>query len=225
MINAEELARQQGLPAGSLEMVASDLPEWPSGFTYGFRVLDNFRGDWKGKEIKRGHLPKISRGKILDAGCSRGETTFEIASLYPQCRVIGIDSDPNRIASAWTLFDLRPEEFSGMAKRIQFQVANFYKIEKHFKPSSFTGIFAMNNLSHVAREIDLLGHVIIAKGFLNVLREGGYLCMSGAGGESTATCAVFRKRGGDFEPIYVNNEFRQASSYGDWARAYGLETT
>lgn len=218
MIDIQELARQKGFPEKSLEFVASDLPEWSSGYTMAGRVRLDF-GEFESRFGNGIYLPKISSGLILDVGCSRGDTTLDLAYLYPDCEILGIDLDQSRIESTSTVL----EEYPKFAKRMRFQVANFYRLRKFFPPSTFTGIFAMNNISHVARNINLLGHLVIAKEFFDALKEGGYLCLAG-GNVASHACAVFRKVKGDFESVYTNDEFRTKKEFGDWAKAYGLET-
>ncbi len=118
------------------------------------------------------NLPYIDSGIILDAGCSRGLVSIEIAQYYQGCRVIGIDCEKHRIQE-------NPDDL-----QIEYVVGDFYRLHQYFPREYFIAIFVMCNLTHVADDLSLLEHVLIAENFHQALMNDGFLCISGGGSDS-----------------------------------------
>ncbi len=121
----------------------------------------------------RGYLPRIVGGEILDAGCSYGETTGELKRLYPDCRVIGMDVNPEVISIAE-----RDSEFPLGAVADAFIVGDIY--QPPFEGYSFDAVFCMNNIAIVLREhpelVKLARHLTTP--IWKTIKRGGYWLVS-----------------------------------------------
>ncbi|HIH42938.1 TPA: class I SAM-dependent methyltransferase [Candidatus Woesearchaeota archaeon] len=138
---------------------ASTSPEYHLlGTTENGRVHSDFRGS----------LPDIVNGRILDIGCSRGETTNELSGRYKESEVIGIDINRAAISEA-----------IASRRKGKFQVANGYCPQRYFPEKSFDAVFMMNNLLYAIDKLsddrlaEILGNV------KSVVKPGGYLLISG----------------------------------------------
>ncbi len=132
-------------------------------------------------------LPRISLGKILDLGSSSGETTQEIADIYPDSSVTGIDINPKRIKKA-RRSDLNPN--------IEFLIADGYKMP--FSNLTFDAVFCMNNLNQAigCEMISKERLVEIANEIAIVIKPRGYLMFSGQ------DKSIMQKTGLGFEMTY-----------------------
>lgn len=184
-----------------------DLPFFCSGFTKYGRVKKHF-GD---------RLPEIREGVILDAGCSYGKTTLELAVLYPKCKIFGIDICGERLPRS-----IHPY----FKERVEFKQDNFYRLSEEFPDNFFSGIFVMNNLVYLSKRLSLMQHERIAHQLKNSLKEGGYLCMSGFGRRHEEDAAgqfgiaVFQKSQEKFREIFLSDSFRDMKYFGELSKVY-----
>ncbi len=181
-------------------------------FTVKGRVKDEFQE----------HLPNISSGTILDAGCSYGYTTEELAELYPACKVIGIDINNIQAARYVGEWDKARQAVSN---RLWFKTANLYLVDRHFPPRTFEAIFCMNNWIKVEHELSLQQNRMIRQGMESRLKEDGFLCISGQSEYGfDFGRAIFQKKKGRLKPINVNKGFVCEDSFRWMGKTFGLET-
>jgi SAM-dependent methyltransferase len=106
-------------------------------------------------------------GDILDIGCSEGETTREIADIYPDSRVIGIDRSSERI-------EIARKNCLGC----EFLVADAYDLP--FERNSFEGVFCMNNLWFLmSKNRTRVPDEVFLK-IWDLIQQGGYFFFSGS---------------------------------------------
>ncbi len=79
---------------------------------------------------------EIPEGPILDWGCSRGLTTYDLSTLLPRRKVVGIDIDSCCI-------DIAKRDYPGL----EFHCIDGCDL-KTILPGPYAAIFAMNNLSN-----------------------------------------------------------------------------
>jgi SAM-dependent methyltransferase len=161
-------------------LIKKGLGFWRSTITDPDRVIEDF-------PIYR--LPKISRGIILDLGCSSGLTTQEIARIYQDSSVIGIDINPEKIQEARSLNE---------NPNINFVIADGYNMP--FPDSAFNGVFCMNNLNQAigCEVVSGEGLVRIANEIGRVIKSKGHLMFSGE--DET----IMQKRGSGFNMVYYH---------------------
>ena len=82
-------------------------------------------------------LPYLNHQSILDFGCSRGLTSVELADIYPDSRVVGIDIDTHR----------SPLHHP----RLRFVRADGYRAPFHDK--TFDTVVCMNSLYHCMPDV------------------------------------------------------------------------
>jgi SAM-dependent methyltransferase len=157
------------------------------------------------------HTPLIKKGIILDAGCSDGATTQELAVIYPKCKIIGLEARTSLIKYA--SYQNNP--------KMKFLAGNFYTLP--FANGTLSGIFAMNNLAivgegHRFEGVSFLEHLTIADGFHRTLKQGGFLCISGNGGR-----AVLQKDKEDWKQIHVNDKIRCLNDFPHLPKVYGFQ--
>lgn len=137
----------------------------------------------------RGRLPKISLGNILDLGCSSGVTTQEIADIYQDSQIIGIDVNHRRLRIA-----------SGLNSNanIHFLLADGYQMP--FSDLAFDAVFCMNNLNQVigCEMISRKKLVEIANEIARVIKPRGYLMFSGQ------DRSIMQKSDSGFDIIYYS---------------------
>jgi SAM-dependent methyltransferase len=121
-------------------------------------------------------LPPAIAGEILDVGCSEGLTTAELAHLYPDSTVTGIDFDKHSLRIA------RREHAELIGEgRLEFMLADGYHLERHLPDRTFDAIFVMNNLYFRASELDETRLRRILDQAKQKLKPNGYLLLSGHG--------------------------------------------
>lgn len=112
-------------------------------------------------------LPKISNGRVLDWGCSEGDTTNDLKGIYANSEVIGIDIDTKLI-----------EEASKRYKSCKFLVMDGFNLQ--FDKEHFDAIFCLNNLVYtIARSSN---EILLRESFAKIkscVKEKGYLVLSG----------------------------------------------
>ncbi|VVB56698.1 Ubiquinone biosynthesis O-methyltransferase [uncultured archaeon] len=120
-------------------------------------------------------LPPLNGGIILDAGCSMGLTTCELADLYPHCKVVGIDVKEDVLG--WARFHGKDKLEAG---QIAFLQADGYQLGRSFSYSvRFSAIFFMNNLLYRVRHLQGPEIKDILDQTRPFLQENGYLLLSG----------------------------------------------
>lgn len=142
------------------------------------------------------NLPKIESGTILDLGCSDGKTTREIASIYPNSKVIGIDDNETYIQKA--------KRFTKEIKNIEFRVGDFYNLD--FPADSVEAVFIMNNIYFAFSEnldcdldCDSITLKKVLPKILLPIKENGYLLASG-----DEKYLISRRNNKGFSPISKN---------------------
>ena len=138
-------------------------------------------------------LPEIPSGRILDLGCSVGDTTQELSMLYPRLNIIGIDINPLAVKAAIREY--------GNSEKLKFVVADGYK--SPFPDETFDAIFCMNNISFAYKtweDSDNLRDEFFRNAIQSIgrmVKDEGWLLISGEGR------AVSQK---------FNNKFKNPSS-------------
>jgi SAM-dependent methyltransferase len=113
-------------------------------------------------------LPKIEGGKILDWGCSTGQTTKEIRDLYPNCRILGIDIEPRVI-------NLARKEIQG----VEFMVADGYF--PLFRECDFSAVICSHNLFYAVTDSLHRGKILgLLPNIGRIICIGGYILISGS---------------------------------------------
>ncbi len=131
--------------------------------------------------------PQLLHGNILDIGCSLGETTLELSTLYPQATVFGIDINISRIKYASDMIK---------GKNVFHLVADGLNIP--FPENSYDAVFCMNNIYHVLanpprpKNSLRLAHDSL-RGLAPVVADQGYLLLS-----SLENWIIFRRQEGHF---------------------------
>jgi SAM-dependent methyltransferase len=169
-------------PVSEYDIQKSRLGPNPSPIEFEASVMNGY---WPMNETCRRvkftfkeNLPSILSGKILDLGCSIGLTTEEIAHIYPNCNIYGLDLNPKTI-------EIAKERVKN--RNIEFIVGDGFK--QPFSAEYFNGIFCMNNLGFTFNP----GEPQIFKGHLDnvlsMLKNESYLLFSGG----LCTVAVLQK--------------------------------
>ena len=158
---------------------ASEIGYHIAGGTYPNRVGKTFGKD----------LPKIRRGRILDWGCSIGQTTIDLATLYPDATVLGIDINPRNLClSDESVSDAR-QGFARLGDHVikcpgkEYKIPAGFILGDGFKPpfpdNTFNAVFCMNNLyylhlyrtnEHIRKQLPKIASIV---------KPGGYLLVSG----------------------------------------------
>lgn len=165
-------------------------------------VFDRGHDYWDKEDTCPGRVrqtfPRISNyvecGPILDAGCSTGGTTIELAKMFPQDQVIGIDIDYRRITEARRQYDSFIKGRK-MGASVQFVQADFYELDEQFQ-GNFYAVFAMNNLVWASRTMkDEKVHAIM-ESLTSALTPAGHILLS----KHTDRLHLFRnlREGGEF---------------------------
>ena len=144
------------------------------------------------KDFLAPYIPSDLEGNILDVGCSKGITTMELATLYPDRLVIGCDMNPEVIEESKRL------QGSDIGGRVSFYHSNIFELKssplRHMK---FGGIFMMNNLYHglshsrMTDEQIRLTLDLVSK----ITEEEGYFIVS-----STRDYLILKRNNGGFVP-------------------------
>lgn len=113
-------------------------------------------------------LPRLDGGLVVDAGCSRGETTAELAKIYPKTHVVGVDFNVEMIAIARETFP-----------HLEFREGDFYRADQLFAPGSVAMFVAMNNIWHIQESLDPEDMRWIVGNVGTTIATGGYLLVSG----------------------------------------------
>jgi SAM-dependent methyltransferase len=136
-------------------------------FLYGKRLL--FPGnDVATRERLRRFAPLFRTGEIatLDVGCGNG--AFSFAAYRRGNRVLGLDINPDNVRRCREY-----AHFLGLdERRLRFEVADVYAIEREASGARFDQIIAFEILEHLSRDADAV------RGFANVLAPGGELHVS-----------------------------------------------
>lgn len=122
---------------------------------------------------------------VLDAGCSTGISTYELASLIPGACVIGIDlKSPTEIARTNTFFAPHARTIAKLKgadptlqDRVHFLVGNMY--DRQFKDSTFHLIVMANNLLNIIYKNGLASLEVnkCIGSAIEMLVTGGYLIL------------------------------------------------
>ncbi len=133
--------------------------------TYFKRVGDTF-----------GHrLPVFSGGMVLEVGCAKGKTTYELATIhYPNSVIIGMDNSPRMIRAAIRYNKKLVEE-----GRVKFILGDGYRLHLTFSNKTrFSAIFYMNNLAFASEHMDLNGTNEVIAQASRFLENEGHLLIS-----------------------------------------------
>ncbi len=142
------------------------------------RVYDTF-----GANVLKKLKNHVRSRKILDSGCSTGLTTVEMASLFPDATIVGLDFQKRKLGKD---FDLAVERYGNeddnaredFKKRISFVQGDMYF--PSFQRRSFKAIFMMNNFLNTMRNTNISDAQVntIMSNVGNLLEEDGWLCLS-----------------------------------------------
>lgn len=195
--------------AEAWRLLATNREKWtlPEGYhnehqTYYGRVYMHLRGS----------LVKLEpKSKILDWGCSRGLTTIELANIYPDCELTGIDVD-----AFWKTFSqclieeiakdpacLRNYLHSDL--RVGYSLPREIKLPKEFitadgfdapfADGAFDAVFCMNNIYYTLSQMDRAKAKQRLQQVTRLVKNDGYLVISGADiSELEVTLAVLQKQ-------------------------------
>lgn len=106
--------------------------------------------------------------KILEIGCSYGETTLRLSEKYPDADIVAVDIDK-----------LALEIARGYAsKRIQFLHADGYYPSRFCNAESKDLVLMMNNLANFAEEVEKNKLAEIFEDICSVTSPKGYLVVS-----------------------------------------------
>jgi SAM-dependent methyltransferase len=159
------------------------------------------------KDTFQGYLKEID-GRVLDAGCSTGETTIELSNIYPNSHIYGVDNNPELIGLANENLDSRPNRDS---LKVSFHHGDFYRLKDILPSNKFGVAFAMNNWLFASLRLSDEENGFIARQFNYVLSEGGLLFLSKDNKSHLMRKeghfkAIFRKSGLGFEEVHVDRE-------------------
>jgi len=187
---------------------ASETEYHITGGTYPDRVKNTFGKD----------LPKIRHGRILDMGCSIGQTTIELATRYPDSTIIGIDINPcNLCLSDESISDAR-QGFDRLGDQVikcsgrEYKMPTGFILGDGFRPpfpdNTFNAVFCMNNIyymhlhrtnEHVRRRLPQIA---------NIVKPGGYLLVSG-----NTNYIILRKIKGTLKEHRISDELCSLKHY------------
>lgn len=100
-------------------------------------------------------------GLIVDVGCGMGYATYNLGSLFPRSKVVGVDLDRNSILYA--------NRFNTL-DNVGFVCGDAFELEA-FKADV---VFAVEILEH----LPAASHVAFTEKCLSLLKSGGVLCMT-----------------------------------------------
>lgn len=212
MFDFKSIANELGVSDNELD----HFPRSSGDYRVKFSGSDRVQIDFDEK-----HPSKLVPGLVIDAGCSFGASTLGIADLYPDHHVVGIEIERDRPPR---LEDIDRKYHD----RVRFLCGDLFHLDRYFKPNSVSCIFVMNNLTYLVSDFyDELCHPTIIQLFVarchTLLAEGGYLCISGAGGNCEEFIAgIFRKVGECLKSESISENFQISGAYG-LCRALGLE--
>lgn len=142
-------------------------------------------------------LPDLNGGLILDAGCSLGLTTLELAGLYPESRIVGVDIDSRRLQAAETNNAQLLEK-----GRVGLLLGDAYCLRAVFDSSvRFDAIFFMNNLLFASEWMGSAALSNILSQTRLFLKDGGYLLVS-----ADRTYSIMKNDGSEFVPVTMKKE-------------------
>jgi SAM-dependent methyltransferase len=170
--------------------------------TYYGRVINTFGAN----------IPEIRHGgKVLDWGCSKGYTTFELANIHEGCSVIGIElrgymkafmdhttqmveDDPRylrRITEPWVRKQMDFRKRPAMPEKFVF--CDGFKAP--FRSGTFDAVYCMNNLYFALNLMPTDTARARFKAVARLIKPGGYLLVSGnnEGGENSVSSFVLRR--------------------------------
>ena len=162
-------------------------------------------------------LPIISKARILDAGCSDGEGTKELALIYPDAEITGSDKIPERIDKAARkdipgvnfvvddLYDSRlgKERFDLVLCNFNVYYSLLFLLEKNDKE----GVFV-----EPSRIVQSVGDLVA---------QDGYLVLSGGIRDIGVFAASFHKKKGRLH-LSEKIQKRHAQGYEDLRSIIGL---
>jgi len=106
-------------------------------------------------------------GRIIDVGCSSGETTKELALLCPNHEVVGLDFEQKKIDEA--------KEKNSLPNTV-YLCGDGTKLNDYFNQGSIDAVFALNSITFLHLLTEDLGVVKkFVKGSEKVLKENGTL--------------------------------------------------
>jgi SAM-dependent methyltransferase len=110
-----------------------------------------------------GFYPSLKRVNdlIVDVGCGMGYATYNLGSLFPQSKIVGVDLDRNSILYA--------NKFNTLSN-VKFFRGDAFKLETRKADI----IFAAEILEHLPAE----SHIEFTEKCLSLLKTGGTLCMT-----------------------------------------------
>lgn len=115
-------------------------------------------------------LPKIRKGKILDAGCSTGLTTFELMKFYFDSEVIGLDLEEKILKKGL--------KENPQLKKEQMKQGNFYILQNYFPQNHFDLILMMNNLYFSSWDLEIPQIINILSNISQCLKPNGHILIS-----------------------------------------------
>jgi len=156
-----------------------------------YHITDySYRG--RVSEVFGVQVPKLNAGYVLDVGCNRGHTTYDLSNIYPNCKILGIDID---------------EKFVSAARR-RYQGGNiaFTVMDGHSNPlpdNSFAAVYAMHNVFYKV-ESGRIGALRGLKEMGRLAEPGGHLLICGDS-KGTDNFGIFKKlmRGSSFRPVSI----------------------
>ncbi len=168
-------------------------------------------------------LPNIRRGgRVLDWGCGDGYTTIELANIYRNCVVIGIELREYLRGFIDYTVRMAKEDPGHLRMHIPPDLKRRVPVERNpvfpykfvmadgfhapFRKGTFDAVYCMNNLYYTlgTPEPGLARKRVQQVGGL--VREGGHLLISGNnGGEDRKTFVIIEKNEGKLVLEQVNN--------------------
>lgn len=116
-------------------------------------------------------LPTLrTAGVIIDVGCSRGDTTRELADIYPESFVVGVDINPQAVDIA--------NDTHQQSSLLPFRRADGYRLNEFFRENSADAIFLMNNLYQAMKKLTDERVKKILENIISVIGETGYLLIA-----------------------------------------------
>lgn len=191
----------EGISPWDAERALSFAPKW----TISTCKVDRFARTFSSEDLAR-----VNPERVLDAGCSRGYVTMELARTYPQATVCGMEIYESRLPKK------RVIEATNESGTVVFRKGDFYRLADRLTEGFFDAIFAMNNLL-LKDDLSLLEHRLIAKNFHFALSEGGHLFMSR--GEQHV---ILSRQGKGFNLEAYTDSFKSYPVYGMLTEAFGF---
>ena len=156
------------------------------------RVLNTF-----GAETINYLREKNRNGNVLDIDSSTGVTTKEMARIFPDSHVVGIEVDPKMFGEEgkmWRETYARrylTKESPPQQNQPDFAVADGYNLP--FASNSFETVFANNNLWHVVEDDKMTPERAkeIFRDIIRTIEPGGHLCISGNSIKTVSPYIIF----------------------------------